>query len=78
MDNGHRFIFEHFAGTQARDRDVLHSIIAVRPEHVVPACAEILYRIVSCFDYAAILFDDVNMGNLCPFVGGIVANLKLY
>src|SRR5271155_4496799 len=77
MNHRYHVVFERFAGAQAGDGNVLLAIVGVDRSLLLQWSAEILHGIVAGLHHGAILFDDTDVGNLHPLVGGVVANLNL-
>ena len=70
-------VFEHFAGTQAGNRDVLLAIVGVDGGFALDGSAQILDGIVARFDHRAVFFQHAHVGNFDALVGGVVTLLQL-
>ena len=70
-------VLEHFTRPQSRHCDMLLPVIGVDRRLAFHRGAEILHRVVSRLDHAAILLEHPNVRNLHPLVGRVVAQLQL-
>ena len=77
MNHGDDVIFEHLAGTQARDSDVLLTVIGVDGSLLLKRSAQILNGIIPGLHHSAVGFDHADVSNFNPLIGGVVSNLNL-
>src|SRR3981081_4068890 len=69
--------FQHFARTQARNRNVLLTIVSVDRRFTFNRGAEILHRVITGLHDGAIFLENPDIGDLYPLVGGVIPNLQL-
>ena len=77
MNDRDHVIFEHFAGAQAGNGDVLLAVVGVDGGFVFDGGAEILHGIFAGFDHGSVFFEHAHIRNLDALVGGVVTLLQL-
>src|SRR5579863_3521112 len=77
VNDRHHVVFEHFAGTEAGNRDVLLAVIGVDRSLVLDRSAEVLDGVVAGLDDGAVFFENAHVGNLDALVGRVVTFLQL-
>ena len=77
VDHRDHVVFEHFAGAQAGNGDVLLAVVGVDGSFALDGSTEILHGVVAGLDDGAVFFQNADVGNLDALVGGVVALLQL-
>ena len=77
MDYVDRLPLQHISRPQPRHGHVLFAIVRVHRSNLLNSRIEILHRIVTCFDHAAVFFDHAHVRNFQPLIRRVIPKAQL-